>query len=219
MDALDPTIPAPMTNVAEYGFEGRLEAWAENERYFDYSKAANPIGSRPDFQDPIKAFGGELYAVAAPGCYTLLGQPAGHLGRHSQSDPRRLGGGWRVRHATWAVASAFQRVGRLGAPHSGAGCGATDLSAKPGHTILRPPMIGECRARQQPVEATSASRSCLERMQGSIRVGAAASPYEEFQSVGTSMGVSRGDKRYVKGHRGISKMGTVNREKAPCASK
>jgi hypothetical protein len=54
-----------MTNVAEYGFEGRLEAWAENERYFDYSKAANPIGSRPDFQDPIKAFGGELYAVAA----------------------------------------------------------------------------------------------------------------------------------------------------------
>jgi hypothetical protein len=24
-DVVDPTIPAPMTNVAEYGFEGRLE--------------------------------------------------------------------------------------------------------------------------------------------------------------------------------------------------
>ena len=28
---LDPTIPAPMTNVAEYGFEGRFEEWAEDE--------------------------------------------------------------------------------------------------------------------------------------------------------------------------------------------
>jgi hypothetical protein len=34
VDALDPTIPALMTNVAEYGFEGRLEAWAENARHF-----------------------------------------------------------------------------------------------------------------------------------------------------------------------------------------
>jgi hypothetical protein len=40
-DTLDPTVPAPMTNVAEYGFEGRLEDWAGDARYFEYSKAAN----------------------------------------------------------------------------------------------------------------------------------------------------------------------------------
>ena len=26
-DALDPTVAAPLTNVAEYGFEGRFEDW------------------------------------------------------------------------------------------------------------------------------------------------------------------------------------------------
>jgi hypothetical protein len=31
-----------MTNVAEYGFEGRLEDWAGDARYFEYSKATNP---------------------------------------------------------------------------------------------------------------------------------------------------------------------------------
>ncbi|MDT5082025.1 MAG: hypothetical protein QOJ80_6662, partial [Mycobacterium sp.] len=41
-DALDPTIAAPVTNVAEYGFEGRFEDWAEDARYYEYSKAANP---------------------------------------------------------------------------------------------------------------------------------------------------------------------------------
>ena len=44
-DASDPTFPAPMTTVAEYGFEGRFEDWADDARYFEYSKAANPIGS------------------------------------------------------------------------------------------------------------------------------------------------------------------------------
>ena len=44
---LDPTIPAPMINVAEYGFEGRFEDWADDARYFEYSKAANPVGSGP----------------------------------------------------------------------------------------------------------------------------------------------------------------------------
>jgi hypothetical protein len=44
-DTFDPTVPtAPMTNVAEYGFEGRFEDWAEDTRYFEYSKAANPSG-------------------------------------------------------------------------------------------------------------------------------------------------------------------------------
>jgi hypothetical protein len=35
---------------------------------------------------------------------------------------------------------------------------------------------------------------------------------KKFQSVGTSMGVSRGDKRSIKGHRGISQMGHSSRE-------
>ena len=51
---LDPTIPAPMTNVAEYGFEGRFEAWAEDARYFEYSNAANPIGSGHTSKIPIR---------------------------------------------------------------------------------------------------------------------------------------------------------------------
>lgn len=42
---LDPTVPAPMVNVAEYAFEGRFEEWAEQAEYFEYSRAANPIGS------------------------------------------------------------------------------------------------------------------------------------------------------------------------------
>jgi gentisate 1,2-dioxygenase len=60
-DAFDPTIPAPTTNVAEYGFEGRFEDWAEDARYFEYSKAANPIGSGLTSHVPIKSFGRDLY--------------------------------------------------------------------------------------------------------------------------------------------------------------
>src|ERR1700751_3720233 len=62
---LDPTIPAPMTNVAEYGFGGRFEDWADRAdwadqaRYFEYSKAANPIGSGYVPQVRIKRFGPE----------------------------------------------------------------------------------------------------------------------------------------------------------------
>lgn len=33
---LDPTVPAPMVNVAEYAFEGRFEEWAEQAEYFEY---------------------------------------------------------------------------------------------------------------------------------------------------------------------------------------
>jgi gentisate 1,2-dioxygenase len=61
-DAFDPTVPAPMTNVAQYGFEGRFEDWAEDARYFEYSKAANPIGSGHTSSVPIKAFSRDLYA-------------------------------------------------------------------------------------------------------------------------------------------------------------
>jgi hypothetical protein len=61
-DVVDPTIPAPMTNVAEYGFEGRFEDWAEDARYFEYSKAANPIGSGHTSKIPIRAFSRDLYS-------------------------------------------------------------------------------------------------------------------------------------------------------------
>ena len=61
-DTFDPTVPAaPMTNVAEYGFEGRFEDWAEDARYFEYSKAANPIGSGHISKVPITAFSRDLY--------------------------------------------------------------------------------------------------------------------------------------------------------------
>jgi gentisate 1,2-dioxygenase len=59
--ALDPTIAAPVTNVAEYGFEGRFEDWADDARYYEYSKAANPIGSGHTSTVPIMAFSRKLY--------------------------------------------------------------------------------------------------------------------------------------------------------------
>ena len=68
---LDPTIPAPMTNVAEYGFEGRFEDWADDARYFEYSKAANPIGSGHAPQVPIARFGPELYLDQPTGVVPL----------------------------------------------------------------------------------------------------------------------------------------------------
>jgi gentisate 1,2-dioxygenase len=68
---LDPTIPAPMTNVAEYGFEGRFEEWADDARYFEYSKAANPIGSGHAPQLPIVRFGPEIYQDQPTGVVPL----------------------------------------------------------------------------------------------------------------------------------------------------
>src|ERR1700757_4997219 len=68
---LDPTVPAPMTNVAEYGFEGRFEDWADDARYFEYSKAANPIGAGYAPQVPIKRFGPETYLDAPTGVVPL----------------------------------------------------------------------------------------------------------------------------------------------------
>ena len=68
---LDPTIPAPMTNVAEYGFEGRFEEWADDARYFEYSKAANPIGSGRVPQVPIVRFGPDLYLDEPTGVVPL----------------------------------------------------------------------------------------------------------------------------------------------------
>ncbi|MCA2264499.1 cupin [Mycobacterium marseillense] len=79
---LDPTVPAPMVNVAEYAFEGRFEEWAEQARYFEYSKAANPIGSGLTPRVPIRRFGPETYLDAPTGVIPLdlsaeLGGPAG----------------------------------------------------------------------------------------------------------------------------------------------
>jgi gentisate 1,2-dioxygenase len=68
---LDPTIPAPMTNVAEYGFEGRFEEWADQARLFEYSKAANPIGSGHAPQVPIVRFGPEIYLDQPTGVVPL----------------------------------------------------------------------------------------------------------------------------------------------------
>jgi len=68
---LDPTIPAPMTNVAEYGFEGRFEDWAGDARYFEYSKAANPVGSGHVPPVPIVKFGPETYLDQPTGVVPL----------------------------------------------------------------------------------------------------------------------------------------------------
>jgi gentisate 1,2-dioxygenase len=68
---LDPTMPTQMTNVADYGFEGRFEEWADDARYFEYSKAANPIGSGHAPQVPIAQFGPELYLNEPTGVVPL----------------------------------------------------------------------------------------------------------------------------------------------------
>jgi gentisate 1,2-dioxygenase len=61
-DDLDPTVAAPLVNVAEYGFEGRFEDWTADARYFEYTKAANPIGSGHVSRVPAERFAPELYA-------------------------------------------------------------------------------------------------------------------------------------------------------------
>jgi gentisate 1,2-dioxygenase len=68
---LNPTIPAPMTDVARYGFEGRFDEWADDARYFEYSKAANPLGSGHAAQIPIVQFGPELYLDQPTGVVPL----------------------------------------------------------------------------------------------------------------------------------------------------
>jgi gentisate 1,2-dioxygenase len=68
---IDPTVPAPMTNVAEYGFEGRFEDWADDARYFEYSQAANPIGSGHTPKVPVVRFGPEIYMDEPTGVVPL----------------------------------------------------------------------------------------------------------------------------------------------------
>lgn len=71
LDALDPTIPAPVTNVAEHGFEGRFEDWSDDARYHEYSTAANPVGSGHTPPVPAARFGPELYRDAPTGIVPL----------------------------------------------------------------------------------------------------------------------------------------------------
>jgi gentisate 1,2-dioxygenase len=68
---VDPTVPAPMTNVAEFGFEGRFEDWADDARYFEYSQAANPIGSGFTPKVPMLRFGPEIYQDEPTGIVPL----------------------------------------------------------------------------------------------------------------------------------------------------
>jgi gentisate 1,2-dioxygenase len=71
VDVLDPTIAAPVTNVAEYGFEGRFEDWTGDARYFEYSRAANPIGTGHTPKVPAARFSRALYADAPTGIVPL----------------------------------------------------------------------------------------------------------------------------------------------------
>jgi gentisate 1,2-dioxygenase len=68
---VDPTVPAPMINVAEYGFEGRFEDWADDARYFEYSQAANPIGSGFTPKVPVVRFSPEIYMDEPTGIVPL----------------------------------------------------------------------------------------------------------------------------------------------------
>lgn len=68
---LDPTIPAPAINVAEYSFEGRFEEWADDAEFFEYSKAANPIGSGHVPPVPITRFDPEIYTDQPTGVIPL----------------------------------------------------------------------------------------------------------------------------------------------------
>lgn len=61
----DPTVAAPVVNVAEYGFEGRFEDWAADARYFEYTKAANPIGSGHVSRVPMERFSPRLHQGGA----------------------------------------------------------------------------------------------------------------------------------------------------------
>lgn len=67
----DPTVPAPMTNVAQAGFEGRFESWTADARLFEYSKAANPIGSGYAPQMPIARFDPDVYLDQPTGVIPL----------------------------------------------------------------------------------------------------------------------------------------------------
>jgi gentisate 1,2-dioxygenase len=59
---LDPAVPAPAVDVTRYGFEGPFEDWADDARYFEYTKAANPLAVGTTTPVPAERFGAELYS-------------------------------------------------------------------------------------------------------------------------------------------------------------
>ncbi|UGQ11956.1 cupin domain-containing protein [Yinghuangia sp. ASG 101] len=66
-ELFDPTVPAPpVVDVGAYGFEGRLDAladdWSADARYWEYTKAANPIGSGQVSAIPAVTFPAALHA-------------------------------------------------------------------------------------------------------------------------------------------------------------
>ncbi|GAA4842032.1 hypothetical protein GCM10023201_35290 [Actinomycetospora corticicola] len=61
LDAIDPTVPAEPVNVAEFGFEGRFEDWTADTRWFEYTKAADPVGLGYTPKVPAERFGPELW--------------------------------------------------------------------------------------------------------------------------------------------------------------
>ncbi|OBK23246.1 cupin [Mycobacterium asiaticum] len=70
-DTLDPTIPAPLANVAEYTFEGRFQDWADDARYFEYTQAADPIASGHTPRMPIAQFNADIYRDEPTGVIPL----------------------------------------------------------------------------------------------------------------------------------------------------
>jgi gentisate 1,2-dioxygenase len=71
VDELDPTVAAPVVNLAQHGFEGRFEDWTGDARYFEYSAAANPLASGHTSKVPAARFGRELYQDAPTGIIPL----------------------------------------------------------------------------------------------------------------------------------------------------
>src|SRR3982074_3538981 len=51
-----------MTNVAEYGFEGRFQDWTDGAGYIGRTKAPHWFGSGHTSNVPIKAFSRDLYS-------------------------------------------------------------------------------------------------------------------------------------------------------------
>lgn len=99
----DPTVPAPpVVDVATHGFEGRLDAladdWSADARYWEYSKAANPIGA---------GFTTELPAVVFPAA--LHGDGPSRAIPLDLAEPLRVEGGPAT---SPALLASFVRVNR-----------------------------------------------------------------------------------------------------------
>jgi len=72
---LDPTVAAPVVDVSRFGFEGPLDEaaaeYARDARFFEYTKAANPLATGTISAVPATRFGAELYADGPTRCVPL----------------------------------------------------------------------------------------------------------------------------------------------------